>query len=193
MKQRVLIIALFLSYGSFSQTKTIAHKRHNGSKLTFSESLKHEGFDAVFSNFGVAPERWVRNSELKKVVFINDSMVAMVTEESCKDEYAPRNNPEIWRAGTDTVKNHPVFSEKISVDSMRTILKETYFFANDIDKVQFEGFETNKARIPRRDLKAQTQPDETSNYQKRKHADNWSKWFLLIVATSSAIGIIRMK
>lgn len=193
MKQRVLIIVLFLSFGSFSQTKTIAHKRHNGSKLTFSESLKNDGFDAVFSNFGVGPTPTIRHSELKKVILINDSTAAMVTEASCyyrRD--VEKEHPELWRAGTDTVVNHPVFSADISVDSMRTILKKTYYFANNISNVKFIGFEE-------RTKNKETQTDNRkptlnpTSFPKNTPSTNWSKWFLLIVASSSVVGIIRLK
>ncbi len=95
--------------------------------------------DHVNSNFGAAPERWVRNSKLEKVKLINDTVAVMVTSAHCVETFSGQT--EKWKAGADTVKRHPIFSADIPVDSMRQILSEQYYFVNNMEEVEFEGFD----------------------------------------------------
>lgn len=188
---KTLLIALTLTLTGFGQTKSIALKRHAGSKTLTGNNWKMDP-----SNLGVAPEKWIRNSELKKVVFIDDSTQAMVTEESCKNLYSyKQRETQEWRAGTDTVKHHPVFSAQISVDSMRTILKSNYYFANDMADVEFIGFEKEKD-----DKKKKTHNNGTSKQKLNpgKQTTKWSAYekftlLTLLFASSIGIGVLKLK
>lgn len=197
MKKALLLTALIITSIGYSQTKTIAHKRHSGSKSSFSKMLHLEGLNGGTSNLGMAPERWVRNSELKKVIFINDTTQAMVTEETCKNLRDPQQQTDLWKAGTDTVQKHPLFSSGISVDSMRTILKSEYYFTNDMKDVEFVDFEKRKQvemtkkEIRREKVKAQIAKRE----EKRSHKSAFGKygWLMIVFASSIGIGIINLK
>ena len=196
MKKIVLLSGLFLTTLSFAQTKTIAHKRHSGNKTHFSTYLKLEGTNGGTSNLGMAPEKWVRNSELKKVIFINDTLAAMVTEETCYNEYSYRQQEtEKWRAGTDTVTRHPLFSSELTVDSMRKILHADYYFANDMKDVEFVGF---GERDPKTKKEIQTEKKTNQVIDSGLKKDKKSKLgkytlLSLILASSLGIGLIKLR
>ncbi len=195
MKKPILFLSLALISSSvFGQTKSIAHKRHSGSKASFSNTLMHASTFGGPSNLGVAPEKWIRNSELKKVVFINDTLAAMVTEETCRNEYSyQQRETEKWRAGTDTVLRHPVFSSDISVDSMRTILAAEYYFANDMKEVKFENFE--QRRIKEKSKVEINKENHTTRRENKKGRNSSGKytWLALILASSLGIGLIKLR
>ena len=194
-----LLLFLLLPFSSFCQTKTIFYKRHYIG-YTSSKSFLST-IDESNSNFGMAPERWVRNSKLEKVKFLNDSTAVMFTEDECLETFS--NHSERWRAGADTVVHHPVFASGIPVDSMRQILKTDFFFANNMDEVEFEGdnqrFETTKTRKPKRarrlpicmipssDSDVSSSEDEGSGKRKRR----FRNWFLLLFVSSAAAGTLK--
>ncbi len=187
MKNILLLSTIFCATIGYSQTKSIAYKRHNNSRNHLSMAFMEPN-----SNLGAAPEKWVRNSELKKVIFINDTTQAMVTEDKCVDLY--KNSPSSqWRAGTDTVQKHPVFSSGISVDSMRTILKAEYYFANDMKEVEFVDFE-KRDEVQSQEIqneKAKTSTRKEKRSQKSALGKYW--WLLLVVGSSLGIGIINIR
>ena len=179
-------MALAISCYSNAQTKTIAMKRHSVYALNMLGYLKSP------SNLGMAPEKWVKNSQLKKVIFINDTTQAMVTEETCINEYSyQQQETEKWRAGTDTVTRHPVFSSEISVDSMRTILKKEYYFQNDMKDVKFIGFDQKPNKNTQKKVEKNKKETETS----QKSIIPYSKYgfLFLVFASSLGIGIVKIK
>lgn len=129
-----------VSFTTFNQTKIISHKSHSGSNSTFHKALKNKLFDIGDSNFGVAPEILVRNAKLDSVIKISKEKVIMVTSETCQDLYRDQTE-HLWRAGRDTVSNHPVFNTEITVDSMKEILAKQYYFNNEINNTVFIGFD----------------------------------------------------
>lgn len=196
LKNILTLTVLFSTSILNSQTKSIAYKRHHGQSVHFSNSLKLEGIEGGTSNFGAAPERWIRNSELKKVIFINDSTSVMVTEETCRNEYSyKQQETEKWRAGSDTLTRHPVFSAPISVDSMRTILKSDYYFANDMKNVQFEGFEKRNLdpkKVERRE-KIKSQVWNIKNKKEIPSRFEKYTWLTLLLASSLGVGLIKLR
>ena len=144
----ILISFLLLCAGTtFSQTKLIFHKSHSGSSSSFVKSI-----NGNYSNFGKAPIREVKNAMLDSVIFLTDTSAVMVTSEYCtrKGEYSPaefegttktRNQGKLWRAGRDTVYNHPLFSRKHSLDSIKMVVATEYYFKNNIDNVWFVGYD----------------------------------------------------
>ncbi len=103
------------------------------------------------SNFGKAPIREVRSAMLDSVIYLTDTSAIMVTSDYClrngvytpvaSQEMTTRNRGSLWRAGRDTVYNHPLFSRKHALDSIRTAIKSEYYFKNDIDSTQFVGYD----------------------------------------------------
>jgi hypothetical protein len=141
-----LAIIFILSAASFchAQTKWIAHKSHSGSRSSFHRSLKMNP-----SNFGMAPQRFVRNANLDSVILISEKVAVMVTSETCHYEDFDgrgKSNSNVWRAGRDTVYNHELFNAEKSSKEIRRILKEKYFFANPSEKVVLIGFDQEAAR-----------------------------------------------
>jgi hypothetical protein len=133
-----LSFALLCSSFLFAQTKLIAHKSHSGSDYTF--KLAYEGgfFDMENSNLGMAPERTVRSASLDSLILISDSVAVMVTSEYCNRQNSRKPNATTkWRAGRDTVYNHPLFSKKYSIDYIRSTIKQQYYFQNPVDSVKF--------------------------------------------------------
>ena len=151
MKTTKLITTAFILFffNSFGQTKMISHKSHSGSNTTFSNSIKMNLFNIGESNFGMAPERFVRNSNLDTVKLLSPHVAVMITSETCFREDYSRNKSsmELWSAGSDTVFDHPVFNSKNSLDQIKTKLKNEYYFSNSIDNVVFIGFEGKYATV----------------------------------------------
>lgn len=184
----LLMFCSFLSFEATCQTKDIYAKRHEAFNFV-------AGFDHVQTNLGAAPERWVRHSELKKVTKINETVVVMETDLSCEETYSGQSSK--WRPGKDTTVNHPVFTADISVDSMRRILSETYFFDNDMSEVKFVGFEETKEPKQNVDKKpmATVEPpkEEPVERHKKRHSLPMSTWVLIIVLLTSAAGATQLK
>jgi hypothetical protein len=174
MKTFLLTALLVCAGTTFSQTKLIFHKSHSGSSSSFMKSI-----NGNYSNFGRAPIREVKNAMLDSVIFLNDTSAVMVTSEYCtrKGEYSPaemegttktRNQGELWRAGRDTVYNHPLFSRKHSLDSIKMVVATEYYFKNNIDNVRFLGYD-NEA-VP-----------ETQKVVKQPAQKNGNEVYLLLV------------
>lgn len=146
---------LFLSFFSvmvLAQTKLIAHRSHSGSNANFREMLDNDLFDVSDSNFGAAPQRLVKNATLDTVIYISAEKAIMVTSEYCSyvDRFEEPNAKEkfsrsLWKKGKDTVIEHPLFSRSHSLDSIKDILRQQYYFKNNIDSVVFIGFD-NKVK-----------------------------------------------
>lgn len=148
-KMRRLSLFLFglLSMISYSQTKLISHKSHNGSNKNFRIALEENLFDIGDSNLGDVPYREIKNAKLDTVKYISKDKSVMITSEYCKTEYKynrmneDKSLGELWKQGADTVFNHPLFSKKHALDSIKNVLKLQFYFKNDIDKVIFIGFD----------------------------------------------------
>jgi hypothetical protein len=148
-----IFLFIFLSCNTltaYSQTKLISHKSHSGSSANFKKALKENLFTIGESNFGMAPQRHVRNSKLDTVKLLSSNVAIMITSESCRwEDYdgRDRSNESVWSAGSDTVYDHPVFNAKNSLPEIKSKLKHEYFFANSIDSVVFIGFDGKYATV----------------------------------------------
>lgn len=150
MRTLSLLFCCFFSIICVSQTKLISHKSHSGSDKTFRISLEKNLFDIENSNLGDIPYRTERNSNLDSVIYISKDKAIMVTSEHCVN--ADRRTHKIyetskWQAGRQTVYNHQLFSKVHSLDSIKLILKEQYYFQNDIDKTVFVGFDNGEKPV----------------------------------------------
>jgi hypothetical protein len=133
-----------LSADGSSQTKKIAFKSHSGNAENYSIALSNELFDNG-SNFGVGIQSEIRNAQLDSVIFVSDSLTYLVTSEYCKMRNQPKSEALLWHAGRETAYHHPLFSKKHSLDSIRKIIKQQYYFKNNIDKVIFVGYDNDRS------------------------------------------------
>jgi hypothetical protein len=145
-----MLIVTFCSLFSIiglAQTKLISYKSHSGTNENFRKAIENNLFDLDDSNLGVAPMRQVKNAQLDTVIYVSKGKAIMVTSEFCKRENIYDTEKEekslgrLWKKGKDTVFNHPLFSKKHSLDSIKNVLKEQYHFKNNIDNVVFIGFD----------------------------------------------------
>lgn len=181
MKNSSIYLAFIIVFGldGISQTRLISHKSHSGSNKKFEMVMKENLFNNKASNFGMAPQRFVRNSNLDSVILVSENVAVMVTSESCHWEDYGRGKPskgELWSAGRDTVYSHPVFTAKNSIKTIKQTLKEEYYFANSIDSVVFIGFDGNyavnkplpKNENPKADKRVIDTEKDLIEYRKRK-------------------------
>lgn len=187
MKQLLIIFTIFSSLSTSAQTKLIAHKSHSGkSKTLFSNPIGE-------SNFGMAPQRFVRNSKLDSVILISDKVAIMITSEHCHSEDfdgRDKSKPNLWSAGKDTVYEHDLFNSSKSVDEIRKSLKEDYFFANPIETVVFIGFDGKfpiantepKTKIKAKEIKPEIQVEELEEEPKRKKDSIFSLFILSLLS-----------
>ena len=145
MRITLLLSILLVATGIQAQTKKISWKSHSGNMNNFFAALE-SGNDLDNSNFGMAVEPTVRNARLDSVIFICDSVAVMVTSEYCTNRWHKKEPATKWKAGKDTVINHPVFSRRLTPDSIRVILNEQYYFRNEAENVVFVGLEESRFR-----------------------------------------------
>ncbi len=177
-----------------AQTKFISYKSHSGNKRNFNTALSRNLFSIGESNFGMAPQRMVRNSKLDTVILVSEKKAIMITSEYCHyEDYGggDRSNGMLWGAGKDTVYDHPVFNSGKSISEIKRTLKQEYFFANPIDSVVFLGFdgeyykETPKKikvkSIPREVIKQKERQEEIPNTETPKKSSSLFMIFVLSI------------
>lgn len=147
------IVAVSFVGTAISQTKLIAYKSHSGSMHNFEKALINPEMDLANHNLGVGPQPIIRDSQIDSLIFISDTLTVMVTSQYCTPNpsyYGTKKKDldkrTIWSAGKDTVHNHPLFAHHHSLDSVKDILKQNYYFRNDIDETVFIGFEKKKSK-----------------------------------------------
>lgn len=166
MKQLFLLATLaIIAYLNHSnaQTKFIAYKSHSGNKRHLNTALSRNLYSIGESNFGMAPQRMVRNSKLDTVILISEKKAIMITSEYCHyEDYGggDRSNGMLWGAGKDTVYDHPVFNSGKSVSEIKRTIKQEYFFANPIDSVVFLGFDGEYYKDTPKKIKQKATPIE---------------------------------
>jgi len=189
-----LFLFLSLLYNeSMAQTRLIAWKSHSGSTGEFRFTLYTENAEEDESNFGIAPTHEVKSASLDSVIFISDSVALMVTSEYCENPFRSGQQTNLWHAGKDTVRYHPLFSKRHSLDSIRMELRKHYFFRNNVNKTVFIGYDNDKScedisnfGVP---LAATDAPDDN-------HNNTGSGVFtitLLIILASISGGLISWK
>ncbi|MFZ1528098.1 MAG: hypothetical protein WAT19_05060 [Ferruginibacter sp.] len=129
-----------------AQTKKIAWKSHSGNADLFAAALEENLFDMDGSNFGVAPQREIISAQLDSLICVSDSLAIMVTSEYCNTPLRVKNKNENskWKAGRDTVFYHPLFSKKHSLDSIKAVLANQYYFRNQVQKTVFIGYDNKR-------------------------------------------------
>ncbi len=164
----LIINCLLISYSSFGQTKIIAHKSHSGNSITFSKLLNSKATSLASSNYGVAPEPNVKTARLDSLIYVSKEISIMVTSEECSNRngenaitkewnYALQDwnkalsvskdkKSSVWKAGRDTLYNHPLFSRNESLDSIKNVIRKNYFFRNEVSEIVFVGY-SNKPLV----------------------------------------------
>jgi hypothetical protein len=155
MKTLLIILLLLINSAVQAQTDIIEYRSHAGNMIKFTQNSTRT-IDGVLTNFGGKQMPMVKNAALDTVRFITKNIAVMVTSEYCSyalrspilDEFGCEigKTPlgRLWRAGNDTLINHPLFSKKHSLDSIKEILSSTYNFQNSIDSVVFIGFDNEE-------------------------------------------------
>jgi hypothetical protein len=197
MKQLFFFSALlFFGANAWSQTKLIAHKSHSGSAKNFKFAWHSSTFDKGESNFGQAPQHFVRNSRLDTVRLLPDRRVVMITSESCHWEDhggRPESNPELWSAGKDTLNGHPLFNAEHTPMEIRKTLKEEYYFVNSPSSVVLIGFDApqeelvEKPKLSESPLKLKKQKRTQKEEEQKPVEKRPSLFFMIVMALLSSI------
>lgn len=153
MKTILFISAAIFSLSAISaQTKLISHKSHSGSNKNFALALNANLFNINESNLGHAPNRLVENASLDSVIYVSENEVILVTNKHIVDNSEKSFDSTIWIPGRETLIDHPLFSKKNSLDSIKQVIKKQYNFKNDIDKTVFVGYD-NQNKLIKKDKK----------------------------------------
>jgi hypothetical protein len=186
MRKLSLLFTVLLVVQGKTQTKLINFKSHSGSAHHFTKTLLLNPSRFETSNFGVGPQRYVRNSNLDSVILLSEHTAIMVTSESCGfEDYNGRgqSHAEIWTAGRDTVKNHPLFNGNNSLQTIKTVLKNDYYFTNPVEKVVFVGFEKKNAETEESGIVEQqpTRKHVLKNQKEGIPEKNRPSFFMIII------------
>lgn len=157
MKKLKLLLTVFSLFPLmvFSQTKLIAFKSHSGNMSNFTKALLLPKMDLSAHNLGEGPQPTIRNSQVDSVIFLTDSTAIMVTSTYCQNNpwYNHRKKnidtttKTLWNAGSDTVKNHPLFSQQHSLDSIKIEMTHHYYFRNNIENTVFIGYDNGHKKV----------------------------------------------
>jgi uncharacterized protein YifE (UPF0438 family) len=139
------IFSFILLTPYWAQTKIIAHKSHSGSTHQFSKLLASNKLHSN-SNFGIACFDHLV-IYLDSVVAVNDSTTLLykkeVIQNTCNVQLQSMNSPKKSNTKIDTLINHPLFRNRGNLDAIKANLKQSYVYANDMNKVFFRGFDNH--------------------------------------------------
>lgn len=155
----LLFIALFSAIHLSAQTKLIAHKSHGGSDLDFQEALENDEV-LLNSNLGETPMMIFMQLHLDSVAKINDSTTIIVMKqvfgERSKDFKYPDSDcvfnlssytvELLFEAGLYTLVNHPIFSQDITADELRSKIDSSGCFGNEAKTVKVQGYKNMDAK-----------------------------------------------
>lgn len=171
-----------------AQTKMIAHKSHSGNTAYFLNSVSENLFDINDANFGVAPERRVINSKLDTVIFIDDHKSVIITSEFCREFHT--NDTTDWKPGKDTLIDHSVFIIS-NLDSIKSNLKNNYYFRNNIDSVVFLKYDAKKKTY--KNITPKNEKLKAKKSKENKKSNTTLLGFILISGAVGFFGIRRKK
>ena len=145
MKLPALITALLISIITFAQTKEIAFKSHSGNMKNFTISLGNNIFSNEGSNFGL-PERTLYQ-HLDSIIYLSREKAVVVMTTYRSDFMAPRDSAKFLYHHADTLINHPLYSQKHSLDSIKKVLERNRDFENKTSEIIFIGYDNNQPKI----------------------------------------------
>lgn len=205
-------IVIFCSYLSFAQTDIIEMKSRNASLKKYERISKIKSNDHIPSNFGMAPMPEVRTAVLDSIKVISDSTSVVYTSNYCTRRYIEElrlesigfdslgrelnepvrrySNPrvgQLWQPGADTVLNHPIFTQRHSLDSIKEVIDRDYNFNLPSDSITFIGFDNGKA------VSNKDEVHPTKHKRKRKkNSFGWELIFMIVTPIGFLLGMNRL-
>jgi hypothetical protein len=160
MKPRqILFFLLCLPFCLFAQSKRIGFLSHSGRAANFETALAHESlFGTAASDFGEAPDPFIRNVHLDSLIALDEHRIVMVSSGTCTNIYDKDRAPHAWSPGRDTIIDHPDFGNIHQLNMAKNILQNQYYFDHTQPTV-FVGYDNQQT--PSKDrgpISAQQQP-----------------------------------
>jgi hypothetical protein len=208
MKTLLTIAITIVSIFSFAQTDIIEMRSRNASLKKYERTSILNNSDHVASNFGAAPTVRVFNAVLDSVKCVSDSIAIMYTSNYCWDaprtreiaeeelnrqngqgpeqRYVEQGIGELWQPGTDTVVNHPLFSNRHSLDSVKQVIDNDYYFNLPSDSIEFIGFDNGQGQATQQSI----EPIQLKN--KKKNSIGWELLFMIITPILFLFGMSKL-
>jgi hypothetical protein len=123
---------------AFSQTKLVAHRSHGGTANNFLEQYQQQNLDN--SNLGAAPRHYIASAVLDSLIYVNDTVVIMVTSRCTLLQVEENQINGNWQPGRDTLTHHYLFTKCHQLDKIKRCLKYDYNFKNQKD-IKFIGYD----------------------------------------------------
>ena len=196
MKILASIALTTISILSFAQTDIIEMRSRNASLKKYERITRSKSVDHVVSNFGMAPTIEVQNAVLDSVKCISDSTAIIYTSTYCweapittsiieeernkqngqgqRQRYVENGIGELWQPGADTVVNHPIFTHRHSLDSIKEVIDQDYYFNLPSDSIKFIGFDN---------AQSQSNSDHVlpvKHKRQKKNSIGWELIFMLV-------------
>lgn len=207
------IIFALSGWLAFSQTDIIEMRSRNASLKKYERMSDRKNNDHVPSNFGMAPMPEVRTAVLDSVKVLSDSTAVVYTSNYCtrgrrhfpelsltinvdsnghelNEPIRQYPNPRVgslWQPGADTVLNHPIFTKRHALDSIKDVIDRDYNFNLPSDSITFIGFDNGQGFSNENSVK------RTKHRRKqRKNGFGWELMFMILTPIICLIGISRL-
>ena len=205
------ITLLTVSAFSFAQTDIIEMRSRNASLKKYERVSKIKMGDHLASNFGMAPMPEVKTAVLDSVKVLSDSTAVIYTSNYCTRGYRPfhadlyvdsngrelnepiRNYPNprvghLWMPGADTVVNHPIFTQRHSLDSVKNVIDRDYNFNLPSDSITFIGFDNGQGFSNKNSVKP-----TTHKRKRKKNNFGWELIFMIVTPIAFLLAMSRLK
>jgi len=208
MKTILVFTLLTITACTFAQTDIIEMKSRNRSLKKY-DRMSISTNDHVSSNFGMAPDPLVKTAVLDSIKSLTDSTAVVYTSEYCTRGYhleyesiyidslgrelnEPRRvygNPRLgqfWQPGADTVVNHPIFTRRHSLDSVKRVIDRDYNFNLPSDSVTFIGFDNGFSNAD---------PVQPVKHRRKNKMNGfgWELLFMIVTPIAFLFGMSRLK
>lgn len=208
MQTLLSIVLLSITTCSLGQTDIIEMKSRNASLKKYKRTFHSSDNDHALTNFGMAPMPEIRTAVLDSVKAISDSVSVVYTSNYCSRGYQPldvelfidsnevqrevekptRIYPKprvgrLWKPGADTVTNHPIFTKRHSLDSVKEVIDRSYHFNLPSDSIRFIGFD-NASKIMNEDS---VQP--VKHKRQKKNSFGWELVFMILTPILFLLGM----
>lgn len=183
MKTIFFFLCGMFGFCALGQTDIIEMRSRNASLKKYAHARSSDG-DHVSSNFGILYEPTIQTAVLDSVKCISDTKIVMYTSDCSSIAhpiyrstesgivYQDGYNYSGWQPGADTVENHPLFSHRHSLDSVKMVLDRDYYFRLPADSVKFIGFDNGQSTAdPIHPVKHNRQ---------KKNSIGWELMFLIL-------------
>lgn len=210
MKTLLTIVTLAISTFSFSQTDIIEMRSRSASLERYEHNVKSISSYHVPSNFGAAPTMRVQTAVLDSVKSISDSVTVMYTSNYCarlprtrelveqernkqhgrgpEKIYQAQGIGNLWEPGADTIVNHPLFANVHSLDSVKEVIDNDYYFNLPSDSITFIGFDNANSES----TKKSKEEVELQQKNQKKNSIGWELIFMIIAPIGFLLGMNRI-